>query len=89
MQIRYDTERGRAVGSAYILFIALLTVPITVFRALHPNGWTPGDWLVNYQGGFVRRGLPGELILLVAHALHLSPVLLGSEHSRSSSKSTP
>ena len=47
-------------------------------RALHPNGWTPGDWLVNYEGGFVRRGLPGEGILLTSHLLHLSPVTLGS-----------
>ncbi len=51
---------------------------MAILRALHPNGWTPGDWLVNYQGGFVRRGLPGEAILLASHALHLSPVLLGS-----------
>ncbi len=77
-QSSYGIEHGRALGSAYILFIACLTVPLTVFRALHPNGWTPGDWLVNYQGGFVRRGLPGETILLVAHALQLSPVVLGS-----------
>ena len=77
-QISNGTQSGRELGAAYILFIALLTVPITVFRALHPNGWTPGDWLVNYEGGFVRRGLPGETILLVAHGLHLSPLLLGS-----------
>ena len=76
-QISYGTERGRALGAAYILFIACVTVPLTVYRALHPNGWTPGDWLVNYEGGFVRRGLPGELLLQAAHALHLSPVLLG------------
>ena len=78
MQISYGSERGRALGAAYILFIACLTFPVTAFRALHPNGWTPGDWLVNYEGGFVRRGLPGELILKLAHALHLPVVLLGS-----------
>ena len=78
MQMSYGAERGRALGNAYILFISCLTVPMTVFRALHPNGWTPGDWLVNYEGGFVRRGLPGELIVQLAHALHLSPVLIGS-----------
>ncbi len=78
MQIYPGAERGKALGAAYILSIACLTVPITIFRALHPNGWTPGDWLVNYEGGFVRRGLPGEAILEVAHGLHLSPILLGS-----------
>ena len=78
MQISYGAERGKALGAAYILFIACLTFPITLYRALHPNGWTPGDWLVNYEGGFVRRGLPGECLLQAAHLLHLSPVLLGS-----------
>lgn len=28
-------------------------------------GWTTGDWLINYAGGFVRRGLAGEIILRV------------------------
>lgn len=78
MGMTYGEERGRALGAAYLLFIACVTVPLTIFRALHPNGWTPGDWLVNYEGGFVRRGLPGEVLLELAHGLHLSPVLLGS-----------
>ena len=26
--------------------------------------WTIGEWLINYQGGFVRRGLFGELFLM-------------------------
>lgn len=78
MQMNQRAERSKTLGAAYLVFIACLTIPITAYRALHPNGWTPGDWLVNYEGGFVRRGLPGELILQVAHALHLSPVLLGS-----------
>lgn len=78
MQNYLGGERSKALSGPYILFIACLTVPITVFRALHPNGWTPGDWLVNYEGGFVRRGLPGEILLECGRALHLSPVLLGS-----------
>ena len=78
MQTHQRAERSHVLGAIYILLIACVTVPLTAYRALHPNGWTPGDWLVNYEGGFVRRGLPGELILEVAHGLHLSPVLLGS-----------
>ena len=30
--------------------------------------WMSGDWLINYAGGFVRRGLFGELFLAVAPA---------------------
>ena len=28
-----------------------------------PDTWLVGDWLINYQGGFVRRGLTGELFM--------------------------
>ena len=37
------------------------------------NIWSMGDWLVNYQGGFVRRGLPGEVAFLAGHLFHISP----------------
>ena len=30
--------------------------------------WTYGDWLINYSGGFVRRGLAGEIFLFFANA---------------------
>ena len=26
------------------------------------DAWEYGEWLINYQAGFVRRGLPGEII---------------------------
>ena len=26
------------------------------------NGWTFNEWLINYQGGFVRRGFIGEIV---------------------------
>ena len=29
------------------------------------DSWTIGEWLINYQGGFVRRGLLGEGIYLL------------------------
>ena len=40
----------------------------------HPQ-WTIADWLINYSHGFVRRGLAGEIILLVAHLVHLPPTI--------------
>jgi hypothetical protein len=70
-------ERVRLLGGWYLLYIAFMTLPVTFYRVLHPNGWTPGDWLVNYTAGFVRRGLPGESILLLSHGLHVSPLAVG------------
>jgi hypothetical protein len=68
------------------LYFAVLAVATVVLGAMDfhvKNGWILGDWLINYRGGFVRRGLAGEVALRLAHLLHLSPgavvlpVLLG------------
>ena len=40
-------------------------------RRLDP--WIVGDWLINYAGGFVRRGLPGETIRLLWKATGVAP----------------
>lgn len=37
------------------------------------NTWHIGDWLINYQGGFVRRGLLGELIYQLSSYTGVSP----------------
>ena len=35
------------------------------------NGWLIGDWLINYEGGFVRRGFSGEFFLLLNGYLNI------------------
>lgn len=40
----------------------------------HPQ-WTIADWLINYSQGFIRRGFPGEIILFLAHLVHLPPTI--------------
>tara|TARA_B100000902_G_scaffold29590_1_gene35561 strand:- start:1044 stop:2258 length:1215 start_codon:yes stop_codon:yes gene_type:complete len=35
------------------------------------NAWLIGDWLINYEGGFVRRGLSGEFFFLLKNFLNL------------------
>jgi hypothetical protein len=37
------------------------------------HGYTIGDWLINYQGGFVRRGFLGELIYQMYQATGINP----------------
>lgn len=58
------------------LFLLLLLV-ITGFyaygRHLDRDAWVMGDWLINYQGGFVRRGLTGEGILHLSRFLSVNP----------------
>jgi hypothetical protein len=38
------------------------------------RGWVLGQWLISYEGGFVRRGLPGEVFYLLGKLFHVSPV---------------
>lgn len=58
---------------AYLAIVFALTL-LNGFEAvrLH-DGWMIGDWLINYQGGFVRRGLLGEGIFQLATLLDINP----------------
>gem|GEM_PF-2022145 len=53
---------------ATILFVVEMSVMLTAtwmlgdFRPLRINNWIALEWLINYEGGFIRRGLAGELI---------------------------
>ena len=78
MVTSWIAERDRLLSGSYLLIIAIATVFIVGYHALHPDAYIPGDWLINYEGGFVRRGLIGEGILLLAHTLHLPAVGLAS-----------
>jgi hypothetical protein len=40
------------------------------------EGFNVGDWLINYQGGFVRRGLLGEGLYQLARLSSVSPAIL-------------
>lgn len=39
------------------------------------EGFNIGDWLINYEGGFVRRGLIGECLYLLSRFTGLTPVI--------------
>jgi hypothetical protein len=41
-----------------------------VDKLLPSESWSLGDWAINYEGGFLRRGLTGQAFYLIAHALH-------------------
>jgi hypothetical protein len=69
--------RYRPLIFAYVLFMGAVTVGECLNEIGTQDGWRLGDWLINYHAGFVRRGLPGEIALRLAHGLHLpSPVLV-------------
>ncbi len=68
-------ERGLAIN-LYVLYVSLLTLVYGLVFFTHiARKWLLSEWLINYQGGFVRRGLPGEAAYLLGRISHLSPVL--------------
>jgi hypothetical protein len=45
----------------YLLFVGAVPAAHNLRNRRDP--WSIGEWLINYSGGFVRRGLPGEMFL--------------------------
>jgi hypothetical protein len=69
----FNTARG-VILNIFIACAFLGTVALGVHapRTLTARIWLLSDWMINYQGGFIRRGLPGEVLYLISHALHIS-----------------
>jgi len=50
----------------FVSFISLITIFYLYQKHLVANDSTISEWLINYQGGFTRRGLIGEICFVVA-----------------------
>ena len=62
MQKFYKTFFQTFYFKTYLVIIFLLSVLFLSQKFLYPSDWTTSEWLINYQGGFVRRGFIGEII---------------------------
>ena len=49
---------------------------LEIYLASYDDKWGVGDWLINYEGGFVRRGLPGQIIYNLSNLFNISPITL-------------
>ena len=68
--------RYRTFSAGYLVLILIAMVGIGLHATKTLTEWILGDWLINYQGGFVRRGLVGQIIFLLSQWLHVSPLLV-------------
>ena len=64
-----------------ILLLLLIIITLNYFffnyrLIFRQNAYIAGDWLINYQGGFVRRGFFGEIIFLIANYFKISILLI-------------
>ena len=61
----------------FFTILIILGIPLNLYKnRFYDNSWTVGEWLISYAGGFVRRGLPGELIHFISYQYSFSPILL-------------
>lgn len=58
----------RGLFGVYLLFVGVWTLWTGAQMARERDPWIIGDWLINYSGGFVRRGLAGALVMLLHRA---------------------
>ena len=70
----YSSRQGvcRALFLLFLLVIDVYLVKNALWNVRHQDGWSMGDWLINYHGGFIRRGLPGAVILGTCRLLGLN-----------------
>jgi hypothetical protein len=61
-------------------FLGTIALGVHAPKTLTSRIWLLSDWMINYQGGFIRRGLPGEVLYLISHTLHISliPLIVAS-----------
>ena len=51
--------------SYYIFFCFIISIIFLYHKFQYPTDWTTSEWLINYQGGFTRRGLIGEILIQI------------------------
>lgn len=62
--------------SAFFIFFVIIIIHLLynqICNGYTKNNWGLTDWMINYQGGIVRRGLPGEVIFQLYSLFNLSP----------------
>lgn len=71
------TRPQRVVAAGLLAAIMLATV-VNGYRSVvvHQHGFHLFDWLVSYDGGFVRRGLAGQAVLWLDRHAHLDASLM-------------
>ena len=61
------------INNKFFNYYILVCLAISIFFLYHkfqfPTDWTTSEWLINYQGGFTRRGLVGEILIQINYVL--------------------
>ena len=55
----------------YIFICSVISIFFLYHKFQFPTDWTTSEWLINYQGGFTRRGLAGEILIQINSFLNV------------------
>ena len=59
----------------FLLFLTVVLVYVGLANLKQRKSWAMSDWAINFSGGFIRRGLPGQVARTLGHFTHVSPFL--------------
>jgi hypothetical protein len=74
LQLARSGEESRLWVNLYFAYVAVVTFAYGLIVTRISRNWIISDWLINYRGGLVRRGFPGQIAYLLSHLLHISTV---------------
>ena len=65
--MKMQTAKALVIG---VYCFAYLQITVRMIDIVVQNGhnWATGEWLINYAGGFIRRGLTGSLLTLLPYS---------------------
>jgi hypothetical protein len=66
-----DTKKFNNIFFIFVSFIILIAIFYLYQKHLVGNDSTMSEWFINYQGGFTRRGLIGEICFKIADLFNL------------------
>ncbi len=68
---RAASNRQRLWYALYLIFVGFSSFVFERYLARVEDNYVIGDWLINYQGGFVRRGLDGAIAIFIGRETHI------------------
>ena len=64
---------GKAINRFLLILIAIGILGNLFINNTYLRGWTIGEWLISYSGGFVRRGISGTILFQISKYLNIEP----------------
>jgi len=69
--MNFNLEKEKKFFFFYLLFLIIFSIIFLYEKHNVGNDSTISEWLINYQGGFVRRGLIGDIIFNISKFFNL------------------